>query len=123
VSRTQEGHVSGVSDVTSIERVDMSTFHISEIEVDGVRLRLSPPLQVDPELDDDTKQVFLFRDEDLNLFIAAPTRAGLYEEIVADLVFSYREYVQASDDELSPAALDFKGRLSRRLQVEPTGAA
>lgn len=123
VSRTTEGHVSNVSDVTSIERVDTSSFQISEIEVDGVRLRLSPPLPVVPELDDDTKQVFLFSDEDLNLFIAAPTRAELYEEIVADLAFSYREYVQASDDELSTAALEFKSRLSQRLQKEPTGAA
>ncbi len=123
VSRTPEGHVSNVSDVTTIERVDLSPFYISEIEVDGLRLRLGPPLQVSPELDDETKQVFLFSDEGLNLFIAATTRADLYDEIVADLAFSYREYAQASDDDLSPAAVDFKRRLAQRLQEVPPSAA
>ncbi|KAA0215796.1 MAG: hypothetical protein DYG94_06525 [Leptolyngbya sp. PLA3] len=123
VYRTPEGHVSSVSDVTSIERVDTSPFQISEIEVDGVRLRIAPPLQVNPELDEETKQVFLFSDDELNLFIAAPTRAELYEEIVADLAFSYSEYVRADDETLSPAAVELKRRLSQRLQEDPTGAA
>lgn len=123
VSRTPDGHVSSVSEVTSIERVDTSPFLISEIQADGVRLRLDPSLTVTPELDEDTKQLFLFSDEVLNLFIAAPTRADLYDEIIADLAFSYREYVRSPDDELSPAALAFKRLLLKRLQEEPTGAA
>lgn len=123
VSRTSEGHVSNISDVTAIERVDLTPFHISQIEVDGVCLRLTPPLQVSPELDEETKQVFLFSDDDLSLHIAAPSRAELYEEVIADLAFSYREYVQAKDDDLSPAAVEFKRRLSERFQREPKGAA
>lgn len=123
VSRTTEGHVSNVSDVTAIERVDTSPFQIAEIEADGVRLRISPPLQVSPELDEETKQVFLFSDDELNLHVASSTRAELYEAIVSDLGFSYREYVLASDDDLSSAAIEFKRRLSQRLQKEPTGAA
>ncbi len=123
VSRTPEGHVSNVSDVISIEQVDTSPFRISEIDADGVHLRITPPLTVSPELDEETKQVFLFSDEELNLFIAAPTRADLYEEIIADLAFSYREYVKAEDGDLSPAAVEFKNHLSQRLQEDPTGAA
>jgi len=123
VSRTTEGHVSNVSDVTAIERVDMSPFQIAEIEVDGVRLRISPPIQVTPELDEETKQVFLFSDDELSLHVASSTRADLYEAIVSDLGFSYHEYVLASDGDLSPAAIEFKRRLSQRLQKEPSGAA
>lgn len=123
VSRTTEGHVSSVSDVTSIERVDLSPFEISEITVDRVRLLINPPLLVSPELDEDTKQVFMFADDELNIYIAAPTRADLYDEILADLAFSYREYVRAPDEDLSPAAVEFKRLLSRRLREEPAGAA
>jgi len=123
VTRTPEGHVSTVTDVTSIERVDTSPFQIAEIESDELRLRLTPPLEVVAELDEETRQVFLFSDDSLNLHVAAASRAGLYEEVVADLLFSYREYALTPDEELSPAAAELKQRLLQRLKKEPAGAA
>ena len=103
---------------------DLTPFQITTIEVDGKVINVSPPLNVQPEIFECEekrpfpKRYLLFSDDELNLHVASSTRAELYEAIVSDLGFSYREYVLASDGNLSPAALEYKNLLSQRLQVK-----
>jgi hypothetical protein len=121
VLRNQDGNVVRVTDVSMIQAVNLARFEISKIEGHGRRLVLNPPLSVQPVLDEDTKQVFLFDEEALDLHVAAATRAALYDDIADDLLFAWEQYALAADDDLAPSALEFKKLLKRRIKEEPLG--
>ena len=123
IIRSENEHVVSVSDVVSIEQVDLSAYEISEVSDRTISLSVSPPLLVEPRLDEDTKQFFVYDNQSLQIYVVANTRAELYEQIVDDLLFSYKEYALVSDDELTSDAIDFKGILATRLTEVQDGPA
>jgi hypothetical protein len=122
VSRNADGAVVSISDVTMVASVDETPFELERFESHGRTIRLDPPLVVTPELDDDTQQVFVFSDDELDLHVAAHTRGDLHDEIAASLAFAWDEYGRAADDDLTPAARALKSRLLARM-TEEHGAA
>ena len=118
VSKNTEKHVTDISDVKLIEPVDFTEFEIEKF-ISGDRFfRLDPGILVIPKLDEDTKQVFVFSDEELDLHVAAYTIEELYDEIINDLTFAFDEYAKADDADLSPSAIQFKRALNGRIREE-----
>jgi len=94
-----------ITDVTSIEAVDLSDMVLDVFEAgDRVISVRGAPLTFSLELDEETKQLFIAEDPDLDLRTFAYTREGLAEEIAAHVFFLWDQYANEQDDRLTDDA-------------------
>lgn len=84
---------------------------LSPVELDWVTLRpgeepleFSPPLTLPVELDQDTHQLYVVRDEDLGIHVFAYTRLDLEAELVEQFRFLWTEFALADEVALAPSA-------------------
>ncbi len=117
-----EGHPMRLVDVSRIESVDLSPMTFSVVEHSGRVLKLNPPLILEPDLDEDTQQLLIISDSELDLYVYAQTREVLADDLIAELFLLWDEYAQADDGELTDVALKLKAKLRVRMQ-EDTYAA
>jgi len=101
--------------VSRIEPVNLSPLIFTRIEHGETVLRLKPPLEVLPYLDEETQQFFVASEESLDLHAIAETRSALADEIAHHLVFAWAAYAKENDDALTLKAAELAKSLRQRL--------
>jgi hypothetical protein len=110
-----------IIDVTDIRDLDLSPVVLDAIRFGDLTIHASPPLSVQPELDD-TQQLLCVVQDDLGIDVFAPTRAALLAELNEQLAMLWREYALAPDAELDGKARDLKHALRTRFAQVPHAA-
>jgi hypothetical protein len=111
-----EGHPRQLTDVRSIEPVDLSAAVLPMVELDDFTLVANPPLIVEPRLDEETQQVFEADFVEFGVFVSGSTREELLDELQEHLEFAWTEYAEADDDELTEDAREIKQALRARFR-------
>jgi predicted ATPase len=93
--------------------VDGSPFVVTELE--KLPVRMTPPLELVPVLDEESQQYLCVADSDLGLDAFALTRDHLFDDVQEQLCMLWREYALAPDEELDGAAIRLKARLHARM--------
>lgn len=100
-----EGHPIKLTDVNRIEPVDLSPISFREISYQNTTLRFTSPLKLTPIMDEESSQLFIVEDVNINLYVFAYTREDLIHEINEQIIIMWDEYVKANSDELAEDAL------------------
>lgn len=116
-----QGTPKQIIDVTDIRDLDLSPLVLDTIHFGGLHIQASPPLSVEPELDD-TQQLLCVVQDDLGIDVFAPTRAALLAELNEQLAMLWREYALAPDAELDDKAKMLKQALRARFAEVPHAA-
>lgn len=109
----QEGNPIKLSNVTQLQPVDLSPLHLKTVKWNNRIFRFSQPILLQPELDEESQQLYVVEEPCLTLYAYAQTREQLIQEISEQIAFMWDEYVQADDATLAPDALELKQHLSR----------
>ncbi|MGZ8927248.1 MAG: hypothetical protein ACXW03_02195 [Methylobacter sp.] len=118
-----DSHPKSLTDVTRIEPVDLSVLTFETVEHNGRRLALSPPLVLEPALDEESKQLLVVSDDSLNIHIYAQTREQLADDLVSELFFLWDEYALEEPDNLTPNAWLVRKNLLNRCKESSIHAA
>jgi hypothetical protein len=112
------GHPKRLTDVRSIEPVDLAAVLLSSVEHAGHEYALSPPIAVQPDLDEETQQYFVAEIAELGICAQGRTRDALLDDIASQVAFLWAEYAVATESELSEDAIELRkvllGRLKRK---------
>jgi len=100
--------------VTDIRDLDLSTLVLDTVRHSGLTLKAVPALSFEPTLDE-SKQLLCIEHGELGIDVYAPTRETLLAELHEQLAMLWREYAQASDDELDAPARLLKQALRARF--------
>lgn len=107
-----------LTDVRSIEPVDLSPVEFKEVELAHEVLRFDPPIVLTPRLDDDEQQYFVADVPELGLTASGRTRDELLQDWEDQIQFVWGEYALAPVDTLAADALDLRSRLLRQVSAE-----
>lgn len=110
-----QGQPIRLSDVTRIEPVDLSALVFPRIESGGRTLSATPELRLTPHLDE-SQQLYVVENADLDLSVCAYTREDLADEIAAHLLFAWDEYALANPDTLTSKAQELRKALRARFK-------
>ncbi len=115
-----EGNPRELSDVTSIVPVDLSRILVSSFKIGDKIIEVVSGKDVSfiPQLDDETKQMFVVTREDLGVEVFASTRDELILELNEQLAVNWLEYAKADDSELTETALSVKRNLLAHYKEE-----
>lgn len=106
-----EGNPTKLTNVTQLEPVDLSPISLKIVYWQGREFRFNQPLILQPELDEESSQLYVVEAPDLTLFAYAQTREQLLQEIGEQIAFMWDTYVKESEDKLAPDALRLRQRL------------
>lgn len=109
-----QGAPKQIIDVTDIRDLDLSTLALDTVRHSGLTLKAAPTLSFEPTLDE-SKQLLCIEHGELGIDVYAPTRETLLAELHGQLAMLWREYAQASDDELDAPARLLKQALRARF--------
>jgi hypothetical protein len=112
----RDGNPKRLTDVSSVEPIDLGPAEFPEIDFENYRLVINPPILVVPELEPETKQYFVATIEELGFSLYGRTRDALLQDFEEQLRFAWREYGLAGDEELTEDARELKNRLVARLR-------
>ncbi len=98
-----DGHPEKLVNVSRIEPVDLSPVELREVQQSGMKLIAEPPLQFSPVLDE-SRQLYLVTDHELDIHVFAETRDQLIDELVDYLLFTWRHYAEADETGLTESA-------------------
>lgn len=114
-----EGNPKTLSNVSSIQPVDLSPINLDLCEIGSVTLRKrgAEPITIQPFLDEDTKQYFIAERKDLGIEAIAPTREELIQETSQQLVFNWQQYAMEADDILTQSAQALKRSLLKHYAL------
>lgn len=118
-----DGHPKSLTDVTRIEPVDLSALTFEAVEQSGRQLNISPPLMLEPALDEESKQLLVVSDDFLNIHIYAQTREQLADDLVSELFFLWDEYALEDANNLTQKARQLRENLLRRCKESDNNAA
>lgn len=107
-----------IIDVDEILEVDMSAFHMTQFEYPDRVLSFKAEMAIEPELDE-SQQLMILREESLGIDVVAATREELFQGLVDEIEILWRNYAQAPDTQLSPAASQLKQRLLDAIEERP----
>lgn len=110
----EQGSPKQIIDVTDIRDLDLSPLEVSTVRSGTLSLKLSPPLVLQPTLDE-SKQLQCLDSAELDIHVFAPTRDALLTELHAYLAMLWIEYAQVSDSELDAPARQLKQALLARM--------
>jgi hypothetical protein len=86
------------------------------VEHDGRSLRLDPPLTIVPTLDD-SEQLYVISDDELDLHLFAETREQLAEELAEQLIFSWDAHVTEDPSRPTESTQRPRDTLRERLRA------
>lgn len=98
-----DGNPEKLVNVSRIEPVDLSPVEIRELSHSGTTLSAEPPLVFTPVLDE-SQQLYLATDLELDLHVFAETRDQLLDELADYIVFTWRHYAEADEADLTESA-------------------
>ena len=99
-----------ITDVVSIEKVDLSPIEFDSFEYNNKKLKLKKHYVFFPKLDE-TEQLYVIEDEKLGLNLFAYTRQELCKDIISDIYYLWEEYAKEDDKVLSEDAKILKNNL------------
>lgn len=117
----EQGSPKQIIDVTDIRDLDLSPLEVSTVRHGTLTLKFSPPLALQPTLDE-SKQLQCIESVELGIHVFAPTRDALLTELNEHLAMLWTEYAQAADVDLDAPARQLKQTLLARMS-EVTYAA
>ncbi len=103
-----EGHPIKLTDVNRIEPVDLSSILLKEVSYQNTKLRLKNPLMLTPYMDEESSQLFIVEDVNINLYVFAYTREDLIHEINEQIVIMWNEYIKDNIEKLAEDALELR---------------
>lgn len=112
----EESNPVRLTDVTRIEAVDLSPMTFERLEYQDRALEFLEPLTLVPALDEESSQYYELRDETLDLFVYAPSREQLADELAEQLFMLWDEFAQAPPDHLTLAAQRVRLELLDRIR-------
>lgn len=115
------GNPTKMTDVSRIDAVDLAPLELKQIEWKGRTLEADPPLVLTPRLDEESSQLYVVEDEDLNLHVFAHTRNELLDEIAEQVFFVWDDYLREEPDRLTESARRMVEAYKRRFR-EPAHA-
>jgi len=110
-----DGTPKRLSDIVKIEPVDLSPIIIDAFEYDDYKLVISPALELQPFMDEESKQLMVVEDESINLDVFAYTRDELLDEVRSCIRFLWEAYVIDDATELSKDASELRSKLIARI--------
>jgi hypothetical protein len=113
VQLDNKDEVEKIIDVKEIAELDLSPVHFSFINNDSINLILVEPLILQPIFDG---QEVLLELPEFNIIAEGATRNDAVKSFEDDLVWLWKEYALASDEELSGDARELKGRLLKMVK-------
>lgn len=117
-----EGHPVRLSGEARIEVLDLSPFVIDRVERDGRALVITPPLELEPELDDEIGQYLVVADQGLEIEASARTREALLDELEEQLFYLYDTFALGDVSTMTTKAAALTLRLAARLREEALAA-
>ena len=111
-----EGHPIKLTDVTKIEPVDLSSILLKDVSYGETKLRFRQPLRLTPTIDEESSQLLIAEDININLYVFAYTREELISEINEQITMMWHAYAQAELEELSVEAQKLKTILLETLE-------
>ena len=96
--------------------LDLSPPIVDRVQNGSQTLRIDPPLELKPRLDEESKQLLVVEDNDLDLLAFAASREELEAEVLSHLLLLWKEYAEEDPDKLTPVAQKLRKRLRRRIQ-------
>jgi hypothetical protein len=111
-----DGHPTKLADVTRIEPVDLSSILIKEVSWHSKKLRLKAPVLLTPIMDEETKQILVLEEPQIDLYVFAYTREDLIHEINEQIVMMWDEYVNVEVDDLALDAQQLRKRLMETME-------
>lgn len=108
----EEGHPKELTDVSSVEEVDLSDIEIPFVPFEDKQIRRKDGKNIvfHPKLDEETKQVFLVDDEETGVRTHGTSRADLTDAILEDLAGNW-ELAQEPDEALAWGAPALKKKM------------
>lgn len=116
-----EGAPRQIIDVTDIRDLDLSPLVLDTIHFGGLHIQASPPLSVEPKLDE-TQQLLCVEQGDLEIDVFASSRELLVAELNEQLAMLWREYALSPDTELDGKARILRQTLRARFAEVPNAA-
>lgn len=98
----ENGHPKTLTEVTTIQPVDLSKIVLNTIEGENYKLVLSQPLVITPTLDLETSQIYTAVYEALSIHAFGYTREELLESLIQQIFFVWEEF---GSDKVSTASL------------------
>ena len=111
------GYSIGLKGVPKMKSRDLSPLVFESLISDGQVLRADPPLHLKPELDDETQQLYVAKDDSLDLHAFATTREDLADEITRHIFCAWETYVGEMPDRMTQAAQRLQQAYSRRFRL------
>jgi hypothetical protein len=109
-----EGNPEKITGVNEIAELDTSPIEIAEVLYGAGFLRIDPPLSVTP-VPTESYQYLTAEVGEFGLYITAPTREKLVDELSGEIKFIWEEYGKAKSDELVEAARGLREALCQRI--------
>lgn len=115
-----EGNPKKLTDVSSIVAVDLSRIVVSSFVANGENIRCVAGKDASfvPQLDEETRQMFVVTRDELGIEVFASTRDELVDELNEQLAVNWLEYAMADDSELTETALAVKRNLLAHYSKE-----
>ncbi len=111
-----EGNPLRFTDVTHVEAVDLSPLVFETLEFEGRILSASSPLKFIPRLDDETQQLYIVENRDLDLHVCGYTRDQLIDELTEQIFLTWDAYAKETPDRLTEKARELQKNLQDRFK-------
>lgn len=111
----EEDHPKEIRDVDDIRELDLSPFFLSEIVLRDRVVRFRKTAVLEPSLDE-SKQILCLEDQTIGIDVCGFSRDELDEALTEEIDVLWHEYALASDESLSPKALELKRNLRDRIE-------
>lgn len=110
-----DNHPEKIVEADYIGDLDLAPFVLRDVEFKALKLRFRQPKVIVPKLDE-SQQVIVLEDAELNLSAHASLRADLFDEVRACLHMLWTEYAREDAAKLEPEALALKQRLLAAIE-------
>lgn len=108
-----------MTNVSRIEPVDLTPFELSRFEWNGRTILADPPVEFHPKLDEETSQLYIVENEELDLNVFADTRQDLINEIVEHIFFVWDAYAKEAPEKMTKSAQELGVVYNTRFREMP----
>jgi hypothetical protein len=111
-----DGHPKRLTDVRSIESVDLSPVKLTDVDVNSSTFVFSPPIVLKPELDPEEQQHFVATVREFGFTLSGRTRDALMQDFSEQVAFAWSEYALANEGDLTDDARRLQSLLRKHIQ-------
>jgi len=110
------GHPTRLTHVTRVEPIDLSPMTFDRIDWSGRHLLIDPPIKLEPKMDDETGQLYLLVDPELDIDVFARTREEVIDELSEQIMFQWDIYALEVPGKLTSGARRLRSSLLARMR-------